>query len=155
MKVEKCILTPEGFVALEQELLELKTVKRPEIIEALKEARAHGDLSENADYDSAREDQAKLESKIKELEYKLENCEIVNRKAKKDKVGLGSVVTIEYDDKDTETYTLVGSVESDLLNNKISIESPLGSAIFGKKISDVVEVNSPNGIFTVKIIKLD
>src|SRR5574344_977216 len=96
--INKLVLTADGYLELETELNELKTVRRPEIIKALKEARAMGDLSENADYDAARNDQAQIEAKIKELEYKLEHCEIANNKKDKNIVSLGSLVKIIYDD---------------------------------------------------------
>lgn len=155
MKKDKnCVLTPEGFLKLESELNELKQVKRPEVIEALKEARALGDLAENADYDSARNDQAQIESKIKELERMLDNCIIVDKKKTNSKVGLGSVVTIEFEDGAVEEYKLVGSLETDLFNNKISVESPIGSAVLDKKKNDTVEVSTPNGSFKVTIVKI-
>ena len=97
-KKEECLLTSEGFLSLEEELNELKTVKRPQVIEALKDARAQGDLSENAEYDAARDEQAKTEERIKELEYIVENANVV--KASKSKVGIGSVVTVLYVDDD-------------------------------------------------------
>ncbi len=154
MTKENCVLTPEGYVKLEEELNEFKNIKRPEVIEALKDARSLGDLSENADYDAARNDQAQIEAKIKELEFKLANCTIIDNKKCKDKVCLGSTVTIEYDDKTTEEYKIVGSLETDLFNNKISIESPIGRALLDKKAGDVVEVESPNGTFKIKILKV-
>lgn len=149
------LLTSEGFLELENELNDLKLNKRPEVIKALKEARALGDLSENADYDAARNEQAQLEGRIRELEYKLENCKIVDKKKNKDIVELGSTVTVEYiADKEKDEYKIVGSLEADPLNNKISNESPIGSAIIGKKVKDVVSVVSPNGDYEVKIVKI-
>jgi len=146
------ILTAEGYLALEQELNDLKMVKRPAVIKALKEARAQGDLSENADYDAARNDQAQIEGRIKELEYKLEHSEIIDNSKSKGTVNLGSTVTIEYDDGDTEEYMIVGSMEADPFNNKISNESPIGKAVIGHKKEEEVEVESPNGSYTVKIV---
>lgn len=147
----KCILTPEGFIELEEELEFLKTKKRPDVIVALKEARAMGDLSENADYDAARNEQAQLEAKIKDLEYRLEHCEIAKTKKNSSKVGLGSVVTVSYGEDDTEEFKIVSSVEADSFNNKISNESPLGSALFGRKKGETVDVESPNGVYSVEI----
>ena len=149
-QVENIMLTADGYLELEQELNMLKTEKRPEVIKALKEARALGDLSENSDYDAARNEQAQLEARIKELEYKLEHCTIADGK-KKDTVNVGSVVTITYDDGETEEYKIVGSLEADPFDNKISNESPIGAAIIGHKKGEEVEVSSPNGSFMVTI----
>jgi len=148
------ILTAEGYLALEQELNDLKMVKRPAVIKALKEARAQGDLSENADYDAARNDQAQIEGRIKELEYKLEHCEIIDNSKSKGIVNLGSTVTIAYDDGEEEEYLIVGSMEADPFNNKISNESPIGKAVIGHKEKEEVEVESPNGSYTVKIVSI-
>lgn len=150
---DKIIMTAEGFLQAEEELNELKTVRRPEVIKALKEARAQGDLSENADYDAARNEQAQIEARIQELEYKIEHAEIIDNK-NKDIVNLGSVVTISYDDGEIEEYKLVGSMEADPFENKISNESPLGVALLSHKIGDIVEVASPNGGYNIKIEKI-
>lgn len=150
---DKIIMTAEGFLQAEEELNELKTVRRPEVIKALKEARAQGDLSENADYDAARNEQAQIEARIQELEYKIEHAEIIDNKDK-DIVNLGSVVTISYDDGEIEEYKLVGSMEADPFENKISNESPLGVALLSHKIGDIVEVASPNGGYNIKIEKI-
>ena len=147
------VLTAEGFLAAETELNELKNVRRPEVIKALKEARAQGDLSENADYDAARNEQAIIEAKIKELEYKLEHCEIIDN-SDKSRVNLGSTVTISYDDGEEEEYKIVGSMEADPFDNKISNESPLGIALLKHKIGDIVTVSSPNGGYDIKIKKI-
>ncbi len=147
-------LTSEGFLKLEEELNEAKQVKRPEIIQAIKEARALGDLSENAEYSSARENQAKLEARIKELEYTLEHAIIIENN-NDGKVKVGSVVTIKYDDDDEEEeYTIVGTNEADPFANKISNESPIAIAVMGKKEGDTVSVESPNGSFDIKIVKV-
>ena len=148
------ILTAEGYLALEQELNDLKTNKRPAVIKALKEARAQGDLSENADYDAARNDQAQIEGRIKELEYKLEHSEIIDNSKSKGIVNLGSTVTIAYDEDDTEEYMIVGSMEADPFNNKISNESPIGKAVIGHKVDEEVEVESPNGPYKIKIVAI-
>ena len=153
MKDNKVIMTAEGYLEAETELNELKNVRRQEIIEAIKEARAQGDLSENADYDAARNEQAIVEAKIQELEYKLEHAEIIDNK-NKNEVNLGSTVTISYDDGETEEYKLVGSMEANPFENKISNESPLGIALLKHKIGDVVEVASPNGGYNIKIEKI-
>ena len=149
------LLTAEGYLELETELNELKINKRPEVIKALKEARALGDLSENADYDAARNEQAQLEARIRELEYKLEHCKIVEGSGNTNIVAVGNTITVEYvADGETEEYKIVGSLEADPLNNKISNESPIGSAIIGKKCGEVVGVVSPNGDYQVKIVKI-
>ena len=147
------IMTAEGFLEAENELNELKNVRRPEVIKALKEARALGDLSENADYDAARNEQAIIEAKIQELEYKLEHAEIIDNK-NKNEVSLGSVVTISYDDGEEEEYKIVGSMEADPFENKISNESPIAKAILGKKAGEIVSVESPNGSYDVKIVSI-
>lgn len=146
-------LTAEGYLELETELNELKNVKRKEIITALKEARANGDLSENADYDAARNDQAQTEARIKELEYKLEHSKIMD-KSEAGKVGIGSTVTLKDEDGDEDEYKLVSSIEADPFNNKISVESPIGSAIKGHKVGEDVKVDSPNGGYIVTIVKV-
>lgn len=153
MPKDSLILTPEGFLKLEEELNELKTVKRPEIIKALQDARAQGDLSENADYDAARNAQAQIEAKIKELEYRLEHSEIA-KTTKKGAVSVGSTVTVVDEYKDEDIYHIVGSAEADLFNNKISNESPIGKALLGHKTGDEVTVESPNGSYLLKIVKV-
>ncbi len=147
-------LTAEGYLEIENELNDLKLNKRPEVIKALQEARALGDLSENADYDAARNEQAQLESRIKKLDYMLEHAKIIDNKSK-DKVSVGTTVTINYiDDDETEEYRIVGSLEADPLNNKISNESPIGVAIMNRKVGDVIDVESPTGSYKVKITEI-
>lgn len=154
-KEEKQVyLTSEGFLKLEEELNELKTVKRPDIINAIKEARALGDLSENAEYHSARENQGKLEARIKEIEYTLEHATIIENN-NDGKVKIGSVITIKYEeDNEEEEYSIVGTNEADPFLNKISNESPIAVAVIGKKAGDKVSVESPNGNFDVEILKV-
>ena len=148
------LLTSEGFLELETELNYLKNEERPRIIEAIKEARAQGDLSENADYDAAREEQAKVEARIQDLEYRLEHAKIIE-KATGDKVDVGTTVTVQYiDDEDEEEYSIVGSMEADPFENKISNESPIGKAIMNKKVGDIISVESPNGSYDIKIVKI-
>ena len=149
-KENKFVMTAEGYLEAENELNELKNVRRPEIVQALKDARAQGDLSENADYDAARNEQAIIEAKIQELEYKLEHAEIIDN-ANKGIINLGSTVTISYEDGEKEEYKLVGSMEADPFENKISNESPLGIALMQHKIGDIVNVASPNGGYNIKI----
>lgn len=156
MKQKEFFLTSEGYLELETELNYLKTDKRNEVLNSLKEARALGDLSENAEYDSAREEQAKLEARIKEVEYILEHATIIDdAQTEKDKVTIGSTVSLQYDgDDEVEEYRIVGSQEADPFNNKISNESPIAIAILGKKVGDMAEVDSPNGTYKVKIVKV-
>ena len=147
-------LTSNGYLEVENELNKLREEDRPRIIQAIKEARAQGDLSENADYDAARNEQAQVEARIKELEYMIEHAVIIEE-APKDVVGLGSTIEIEYvGDDDTDEYKIVGSLEADPFENKISDESPIGKALSGKKVGDVVKVPSPNGDYDVKIVKI-
>ncbi len=147
-------LTSEGFLKLEEELDHLKKVERPDVINAIKEARALGDLSENAEYSSARERQGKLEARIKEIEYTLEHATIIENN-NDGKVCVGSVVTIKYlEDDEEEEYTIVGTNEADPFENKISNESPIALAVMGKKEGDEVQVDSPNGSFDIKILKV-
>ena len=151
---KEILLTSEGFLELEAELNELKTVERPSIIEAIKDARAQGDLSENADYAAARDRQAEVEGRIADLEYMLDNAKIIERK-NADVVDMGAVVTISYmEDDEEEEYTIVGSMEADPFENKISNESPIGQAIMAKKVNDVISVVSPTGSYQIKIVKI-
>ena len=150
--MKETFLTQEGLEEIKKELEELKMVKRPQVIEALKDARAQGDLSENAEYDAARNEQAIVESRIKELEVMLENVKVIE-KTNTDVVSIGSNVIIEYvDDNEKEEYSIVGSKEADPFSNKISNESPIAQAILGKKKGTTVSVESPNGKYDVKII---
>lgn len=147
-------LTQEGLDSLKKELDYLKLEKRPEVINALKDARALGDLSENAEYDAARNEQAIVENRIKELEVMIENAILISE-VSTDKVSIGNTVTIKYeDDEDTEEYSIVGSKEADPFTNKISNESPIAQAILGRKKGDVVTVDSPNGKYNVKIVAI-
>lgn len=147
-------LTAEGLEEVKKELDVLKLEKRPEIINALKDARALGDLSENAEYDAARTEQAIVESRIQELEAMLEKAKVI-KEINTDVVSVGTKVTIEYvEDKETDVYYIVGSQEADPFANKISNESPIAKAIMGLKVGAVVTVESPNGCYDVKIIEI-
>ena len=151
MKEKKTLLTAEGLKELQAELDDLINNQRPENLRAIKEARALGDLSENADYDAAKNDQARLEGRIKRLEKILENYEIIESK-ESDKVGLGSTVEIKYvDDNEEDEYKIVGSQEADPFSSKISNESPIAKALLNKKVGDVVEVESPTGSYKIEI----
>lgn len=147
-------ITSEGLEKLKVELEYLKTERRPEVISLLKDARALGDLSENAEYDAAREAQREVEGKIVQLENMIENAVIITDAAK-DKVSIGSKVKIKYvEDGEEEEYTIVGSKEADPFQNKISNESPIATAILGAKVNTVVTVNSPNGKYDVEVIEI-
>jgi transcription elongation factor GreA len=147
-------LTEKGLNELKEELNELKNVKRPENIQALKEARALGDLSENAEYDAARNEQAVIESRIQELEVMLENAVVITE-VKTDTVGLGTKVTIKFiDDNDTDTYDIVGTKEADPFENKISNESPIAKAIIGKKVGEVATVTTETDSYDVEVLEI-
>ncbi len=153
-KTEEVLLTPEGYAELEEELNDLRVNKRAENVQAIKEARSHGDLSENSEYDAARDEQAKIEARIQELEYKLEHAKIIDS-TDKSHVNVGCEVTILYvDDNEKENYTIVGSLEADPFENKISNESPIGAAIMGKKVGDVVSVLANGSSYDVKILAI-
>ena len=151
---KEIFLTKEGLSELEEELKDLKENKRPEVIQDMKEARAQGDLSENAEYHAAKDKQGQIEARIKEIEYLIDNATIISN-SKSSSVKIGSTVEIEYiDDKETETYQIVGSTEADPFENKISNESPIASAILGKKVGEVVSIESPNGSYDIKIVSI-
>ena len=151
---KEIFLTAKGFAEIETELDELKRVKRPEIINAIKEARSLGDLSENTEYHAAREEQALIEGRIQELEYMIEHASIISEEAS-DKVKIGSSVVIKYEgDDDTEEYKIVGSTEADPFENKISNESPIAKALIGKKKGSLVSVESPNGTYTIELVDI-
>lgn len=152
---KKVFLTQEGYDEIKEELENLINVKRPENIIAIKEARALGDLSENADYDAARNEQAEIEARIKKLEAIVENVEIIDE-VTTDEVGLGNTVKISYvdDEDDEDEYKIVGSQEADPFESKISNESPIAKALLGHKVGDVVSVDSPNGSYEIKIIEI-
>ncbi len=153
---EKQFLTKKGYEERVQLLEHLKVVRRKEVAQKLKEAREQGDLSENAEYDAAKDEQRDIETQITELEEILKNAEVIQDNDKsKDKVKLESIVTlhdVEYDE-DIE-YTIVGSSEADSLNNKISNESPLGAALIGKKVGETIKVEAPIGEIEYKIVNV-
>ena len=152
---KKVFLTQEGYDEIKEELDNLINVKRPENIVAIKEARALGDLSENADYDAARNEQAEIEARIKKLESIVENVEIIDE-VTTDEVGLGNTVKISYvdDEDDEDEYKIVGSQEADPFESKISNESPIAKALLGHKVGDIVSVESPNGSYEIKIVEI-
>jgi transcription elongation factor GreA len=149
-------ITRIGYNNLCKELENLKKVTRPQVIKAIEEARAHGDLSENAEYVAAKEQQSFVEKKIREIEQKLANSEIIDNLNSNDgKVGFGSVVTLEnLDNGGKSTYQIVGPDESDISSGKISIASPLGKALIGKEAEDEVAVQTPGGVKNYIILKI-
>ena len=147
-------LTENGLEELKKELDNLINVRRPENIQAIKEARSLGDLSENAEYDAARNEQAQIEARIQQLEKMLESVSIITE-VSNDKVGIGNTVSIKYvDDDEEEEYKIVGSQEADPFESKISNESPIAKALFEHKVGDIVTVESPNGSYEVEIIEI-
>ena len=137
-------LTKQGFLDLQNEIERLKTEDRQRNLTALKDARAQGDLSENADYDAARDEQAQIESRIKEIEGILKDYEII-KEDYSNKVNIGKTVVIKVGDLPEQEYTIVGSLEADPLNNKISNESPIGKGIIGSKKGKTVTVKTETG----------
>lgn len=149
-------ITRDGYNHLHKELENLKKVVRPQVIKAIEEARAHGDLSENAEYVAAKEQQSFIEKKIREIEQKLANSEIIDHINPPDgKVGFCSIVTLEnLNNGGKVTYQIVGPDESDISSGKISIASPLGKALIGKEVEDEVKVHTPGGIKNYTILKI-
>jgi len=154
---KEVLLTEEGLEKLKQELEYLKTQKRHEVAQRLKEAIAQGDLSENSEYDAAKEEQAFIESRIITLENMIRNAKIINSEHQdKNIVNVGSKVTIqEIPDGDKETYTIVGSAESDPSQFRISNESPIGAELIGKKVGEIVHVSTPSGTIQFKIVEIE
>lgn len=155
-KEKKNVITYEGVQELERELEELKVVRRKEVAGKIKEAREQGDLSENAEYDAAKEEQAAIEARIDEIEKILKNVEVVtDEDIDLSKINVGSVVTIrDVEFGDELEYKLVGSTEADSLKGKISNESPVGIALVGKGIGDIIEVEAPAGAIKYEIIDI-
>ena len=157
MATKETQITAEGLKKLEEELAQRKGPIREEIVERLKEARAQGDLSENSEYDQAKEDQGKNESRIVELELMIKTAVIIDTSSsgKEGIVSLGCTVILkDVETGEEETYTVVGTPEADPFNNKISNESPVGTAILGKKIHDVVVANTPAGELSYEILEV-
>lgn len=144
---EKIPMTAEGLARLEEELRHLKNTARPEAIRAISEARAHGDLSENAEYHAARDRQSFIEGRVGELEDKIARAEVIDvSKLKGKTVMFGATVTlIDEDSEEKLTYQIVGEDEADVKQGRVAITAPLSRAIIGKKVGDVVEVNTPKG----------
>ena len=151
--VQKFPMTAEGLVRLEEELKVLKSEERPAIIRAIAEARAHGDLSENAEYHAARERQSFIEGRIGELESIIPSVEVIDvARLSGNKVLFGAHVTIvDEESEDEKTYRIIGQYEADMKNGSISVTSPLAKALMGRKIGDSVEVPAPGGVRSVEI----
>lgn len=149
-------MTAAGKQKLEDELDFLKTIKRKEVVERIKIARDFGDLSENAEYDSAKEDQAFVEGRISTLESMIRNAVIINENEKnKDMVRLGTTVTfVEVPDGDEESYTIVGSAEADPLEGRISNDSPIAKSMIGRTVGEIVKVLTPGGEMEIKIVSI-
>jgi len=154
MKQKEQYLTPEGEAKLRAELAELTGPKREELAQRLRSAIQMGDLSENADYHKAKEDQSFLEGRIQEIEAILRTATIIEKK-RSDIVTVGAQVTIQEEDYDPETFYLVGAKEADPRNGKISNESPFGKALMEHKVGDVVEAETPGGKVKLKILKIE
>jgi len=149
---KKVYLTPEGEEALREELDKLVNVKRPALAERLRKAIAQGDLSENANYKAAKEEQSFLEGRIQEIESMLRNAEIIEETRSDDEVSLGSRVTVVEEGTDRpETFRIVGTAEADPINGKVSHESPMGKTLLGHQVGDVVTVEAPSGVIAFRI----
>jgi len=155
--LDRIPITPSGYEVLKKELEQLKTVERPQNIQAIEDARAHGDLSENAEFDAAKERQAFIETRIQELEYKLGNADIIDPSTIEisGKAVFGCTVVLENVDTGEEVkYQIVGPDESDIQNGKISFSSPLGKAIIGKEIGTEIKINVPGGRRSYELVDI-
>ncbi|HJA03215.1 MAG TPA: transcription elongation factor GreA [Candidatus Gallimonas gallistercoris] len=148
-------MTQEGYEAAKKQLEYLQTVKRAEIVERIAEARSHGDLSENAEYDAARNEQAANEGEIAELDYKVKNAVIIEETDDNSVVHIGSAVTVYDEEMEEEvTYTIMGTTEVDAMRNIVSNESPVGAALLGHKKGERVTVKAPESSYILKIVKI-
>ena len=154
--MEKKQMSREGYENLKAQLNELITVQRADVAQKLKEARSYGDLSENAEYDEAKNEQALLEAKIAELQYTLDNAEVVDDEGiSLDVIGMGSVMTIRKVGSDrTETLKIVGTNEANFLENKISDESPIGKAAMKKQVGEIFIVEAPSGEIRYEVLEI-
>ena len=152
---EQYIMTQKGYDEAKDKLKYLQTVKRQEIVERIAEARSHGDLSENAEYDAARNEQAANELEITELDYKLKHAKILMENTDTSFVHIGSKVKVYDEDMDEEAvYEITGSTESNAIENKISNDSPVGKALLGHKVGESVKINAPYGEYILKIMEI-
>ena len=156
MEAKKNILTYEGLKKYEEELQDLKVVKRREVAQKIKEAREQGDLSENAEYDAAKDEQRDIEARIEELEKILKNAEVVDEdEVDLERINIGcrvKILDVEYNEE--LEYKIVGSTEANSLKGKISNESPVGKALIGKQMGDVITVETPAGSFQYKVLEI-
>ncbi|WP_320141343.1 transcription elongation factor GreA [uncultured Cohaesibacter sp.] len=154
--MEKIPMTPAGYQALSEELKQRSSEERPRIIAAISEARAHGDLSENAEYHAAKEQQSLNEGRISELEEKLSRAEVIDvTKMSGNTIKFGATVTmVDEDTEEEKTYQIVGDVEADLKKGKISLSSPIARALIGKQVEDSVEVTAPGGSKSYEILEI-
>ena len=155
MTNQETFLTPEGYKKLEEELEHLKNVRRPEVAAAIHEAKMDGDVSENAGYEEAKRQQGFLEGRIITVETMLKNAVLIETDRSSDTVILGSRVTVVEDGFDPETYTIVGSAEANPGDGRISNESPLGKALMGHRVGDVVSFKAPGGTVEMKLINIE
>lgn len=154
-EMQKTLITKEGLEKMQKELEDLRTTKRAEVAQRLKEAIAMGDLSENSEYDEAKNAQAFLEGRIVQLEQQIRTAQIIV-KGKKNRIDVGSTVTIEdMEEYVKETVTIVGSAESNPFEGRLSNESPVGRALVGAKAGDIVEADAPNSVIKYKVISID
>ncbi|HRD29059.1 MAG TPA: transcription elongation factor GreA [Caulobacter sp.] len=155
--MEKVPMTAGGYTALDEELKRLKTLERPSVIAAISEARAHGDLSENAEYHAAKERQGWIEGRIAEIEDKIARAQIIDvSKLSGNQVKFGATVTVvDEDTEDEGRYQIVGDHEADVKQGRISLSSPLSRAMIGKEVGEVVEVNTPGGVKAYEILKVE
>ncbi len=150
-------MTAEGYRVLDDQLKQLKSVERPSVIAAISEARAHGDLSENAEYHAAKERQGWIEGQIAEIEDKISRAQVIDvSKLSGDQVKFGATVTVVDEDTEEEaTYQIVGEHEADVKQGKVSVASPIARAMISKAVGDVVEVNTPGGVKAYEILKVE
>jgi transcription elongation factor GreA len=155
MTNQETFLTPEGYSKLEEELAHLKAVRRPEVAQAIHEAKMDGDVSENAGYEEAKRQQAFLEGRIMTVEAMLKNAVLIESNGPSDIVILGSQVTVVEEGFDPETYTIVGSAEANPGDGRISNESPLGKALIGRKAGEKVAFETPGGQVEMELLRID
>ena len=155
--MEKVPMTAEGYRVLDDQLKQLKSVERPNVIAAISEAREHGDLSENAEYHAAKERQGWIEGQIAEIEDKISRAQVIDvSKLSGNKIKFGATVTVIDEDTEEEgRYQVVGDHEADVKSGKISLSSPLSRAMIGKEVGDVVEVQTPGGVKAYEILKVE
>lgn len=155
--MQKIPMTGEGYAALDAELRTLKTVERPSVIQAISEAREHGDLSENAEYHAAKEKQGFIEGRVAELEDKLARAQVIDTaRLSGENIKFGATVSlVDEDTEDESRYKIVGEDEADVAQGKISITSPIARALIGKEPGDIAEVSAPGGVKSYEILKVE